>query len=146
MTKMVSWPLKELLPFIVNFEQFFVNFCNLLQKSSPLKLLGQIEPNLATIIIGVSSLKIVSGDPANQPRWPPWLKIEHRGKHSFWIINLKPKHLKQIWLGSNIVHKVKIYLLWNFQTNQTTCWWVAACEMVILRKFCSFWLLSWILL
>ena len=54
--------------------------CKLLQKSSPLKLLGQISPNLATIIIRVSSLKNVSNDPANQLRWPPWLKIEHRGK------------------------------------------------------------------
>ena len=70
---------------------FFVNLSYILQKSSPLKLLGQIKANLATIIIGVSSLKIVSSDPANQPRWPPWLKIEHRGKMQFWAYNLKTK-------------------------------------------------------
>ena len=53
---------------------------NFYKKSSPLKLLGQIKPNLATIIIGVSSLKNVWRDPVVQPRWPPRLKIEHRGK------------------------------------------------------------------
>ena len=35
---MVSWPLKELLSFIVIFYHFFVNICKLLQKSSSLKL------------------------------------------------------------------------------------------------------------
>ena len=49
-------------------------------KSSPLKVLGQIKQNLATIIIGVLSFKNVSGDQANEQKWPPWLRIEHSGK------------------------------------------------------------------
>ena len=83
---------------------FFVNFSNLLQKSSPLRLLGQIKPNLATIIIRVSSLKIVSGDPAKQPRWPPWLKIEHRGKMQFLAYNSKTKAFTANLTWDNIVH------------------------------------------
>ena len=38
------------------------------------------ELNLATIILRVSSLKIVSDVPADQPTWLPLLKVEHRGK------------------------------------------------------------------
>ena len=91
MTEMVNWPSKELLSFIVNFQPFFVNFSNLLQKSFPLKLLGQINPNLSTIIFGVSSLKDMSADPDYQPRRPPWLKIEHRGKMQFLAYNSKTK-------------------------------------------------------
>ena len=41
-----------------------------------------------------SSLKNVSGDSANQPRWPPWLKIEHRGKIQFLAYNSKTKAFK----------------------------------------------------
>ena len=48
---------------------------------------------MAKIIIKVSSLKIVSGDPANQPRWPTWLKIEHRSKMQFLAYNSKTKAL-----------------------------------------------------
>jgi hypothetical protein len=54
--------------------------CKLFQKSSSLKLLNQFEPNLATIILSVSSLKFVSDMPADQPPWLPLLKVEHRGK------------------------------------------------------------------
>ena len=119
--------------------------CKLLQKSSPLKLLGQILPNLATIILGVSSLKNVWRDLSNQPRWPPWLKIEHRGKMQFLAYNSKTKAFRANLTWGKIVDQVKIYLPWNFQTIRTTCCWVAAPELVILSKFCSFWLLSWIL-
>ena len=146
MIKMVSWPLKELLPFIVIFYQFFVIFSNLLQKFSLLKPLGQIYPNLATIIFGVSSLKNVSGDPANQPRWPPRLKIEHKGKMQFLAYNSKTKAFRANLTWGGIVKQVRIYLPWNFQMNRITLCWVAAPELVILRKFCCFWLLSWILL
>jgi hypothetical protein len=38
------------------------------------------SPNLAKIILRVSSLKIVSDVPADQPTWLPLLKVEHRGK------------------------------------------------------------------
>jgi len=35
---------------------------------------------LGTIILSVSSLKFVSGVPADQPTWLPSLKVEHMGK------------------------------------------------------------------
>ena len=47
--------------------------------------------NLATIILGVSSLKNVSGDRAIEPRWPQLLKIEQRGKMQFLAYNSKTK-------------------------------------------------------
>ena len=50
------------------------------QKSSPLKLLDQLKPNLVWIITRVSSFKIVSSDAVHQPTWPLLLKIEHMVK------------------------------------------------------------------
>ena len=41
----------------------------LFQRSSPLKLLDQLEPNLVCIITRVSSFKIVSGDAVHQSTW-----------------------------------------------------------------------------
>jgi hypothetical protein len=40
-------------------------------KSSPLKLLSQSQPNFAQMILGWSSSKIVSGISEHRPRWPP---------------------------------------------------------------------------
>ena len=51
-----------------------------LKKSSSLKPLNQFEPNVATIILRVSSLKFVCDVPADLPTWLPLLKVEHRGK------------------------------------------------------------------
>ena len=47
----------------------------------------------------VCGLKNVSGDPVNQPRWPPWLKIDNRGKMQFLAYNSKTKALRAnlIW-------------------------------------------------
>ena len=132
----------ELLPFKITILQYFVNLCYLLQKSSSLKLLCQINPNLATIIFRVSSLKNVSCDPTIKSRWPPWLKIEHRGKMQFLAYNSKTKAFRANPTWGKIVYQMKIYLLYNFQINLTTHCWVAAPFKVILRKFCCFWLLS----
>ena len=45
----------------------------LLQRSTPLKLLGQLKPNLVTIVLGWSPLKTVSGKSTRHQRWsPPW--------------------------------------------------------------------------
>ena len=52
----------------------------LFQKSSSLKPLNQFEPNLTTIILRMSSLKIVSDVPADLRTWLPLLKVKHRGK------------------------------------------------------------------
>jgi hypothetical protein len=48
----------------------------ILKKSSPLKLLGQSQPNFAEKILRWSPLKFVSVSAVLYPRWPPLLKIE----------------------------------------------------------------------
>jgi len=62
-------------PFLTHLAKGQVNFCHhlasvvrrkLFQKSSPLKLLDQLYPNLVWIITMVFSLKIVSGDGMHQ--------------------------------------------------------------------------------
>ena len=45
-----------------------------------LKPLCQFGSNLAGMVFGWSPFRIVSDDPACQPRWPPWLKIENSAK------------------------------------------------------------------
>ena len=45
-------------------------------KSSPLKPLNQIKPNLAGMVPGWVPFKIVSDSPALYSRWPLLLKIE----------------------------------------------------------------------
>ena len=45
-------------------------------KSSPLKLLSQSQPNFAEMILWWSPFKIVSVSTVLYPRWPPLLKIE----------------------------------------------------------------------
>ena len=45
-------------------------------KSSPLKPLNQIKPNLAGMVPGWVPFKIVSDSPALHSRWPLLLKIE----------------------------------------------------------------------
>ena len=41
------------------------------EKSSRLKLLGQLGPNFDGIVIGWSHFRIVSVGPEVHPRWPP---------------------------------------------------------------------------
>ena len=52
----------------------------LLKKSSPLKLFGQMEPNLAGSIYVRSSIKFLHLVPFGQQTWPLLLKIEHMVK------------------------------------------------------------------
>ena len=52
----------------------------MLKKSSPLKLLGQMEPNLAGSIYVRSSIKPLHLVPFGQQTWPLLLKIEHMVK------------------------------------------------------------------
>jgi hypothetical protein len=54
------------------------------KKSSPLKLLGQMEPNLAGSIYVRSSIKFVHLVPFGQQTWPLLLKIEHGKIARFW--------------------------------------------------------------
>ena len=50
----------------------------MLKKSSPLKLLGQMEPNLAGSIYVRSSIKLLHLVPFDQQTWPLLLKIEQK--------------------------------------------------------------------
>jgi hypothetical protein len=50
----------------------------MLKKSSPLKLLGQMEPNLAGSIYIRSSIKLLHLVPFDQQTWPLLLKIEQK--------------------------------------------------------------------
>jgi hypothetical protein len=52
-------------------EQLFFSDWLLLKKSSPLKLLGQMEPNLAGSIYVRSSIKFLRFVPFGQQIWPP---------------------------------------------------------------------------
>ena len=86
----------------------------MLKKSSPLKLLGQMEPNLAGSIYVRSSINLLHLIPFGQQTWPLLLKIEHRvklhvfGNNSKTVNNIRnlistgrsnyPEILKKIWL------------------------------------------------
>ena len=88
----------------------------MLNKSSPLKLLGQMEPNLAGSIYVRSSIKLLHLVSFGQQTWPLLRKIEHMvklhvfGNNSKTIYNIRnltmistarsnyPEILKKIWL------------------------------------------------
>ena len=61
----------------------------LIKRSSPLKPLNQIKPNLA----GMVPFKIMSDSHALHPRWPPLLKIEisSNGQNCFILNQNMPK-------------------------------------------------------
>jgi hypothetical protein len=61
----------------------------MLKKSSPLKLLGQMEPNLAGSIYVRSSIKRLHLIPFGQQTWPLLLKIKHRVKLHVFVNNSK---------------------------------------------------------
>ena len=89
----------------------------LFQRSSPLKLLVQLKPNLVWIITRVSSFKIVSGDAVHQSTWPLLLKIEHMVKLQVLGNNSKTvNNIKNLTWGKNDQHS-KIYLPCNFEVN-----------------------------
>jgi hypothetical protein len=68
--------------FWLKIEQFWlfeeISICSngIKKKSSPLKLLGQSQPNFAEMILRWSPFKIVSVTAVLYPRWPPLLQIE----------------------------------------------------------------------
>ena len=91
----------------------------MLKKSSPLKLLGQMEPKLAGSVYVRSSIKLLHLVPFDQQTWPLLLRIEHMvklhvfGNNSKTINNIRnltgmkmiitawsnyPEILKKIWL------------------------------------------------
>ena len=62
------------------------------QKSSPLKLLGQMEPNFAGSIYGRSFIKFVHFVPIGQETWLSWAIL-----NSNWLSFQKPSPLKPLW-------------------------------------------------
>jgi hypothetical protein len=68
---------------------FLIGYC--LKKSSPLKLLGQMEPNLAGSIYVRSSIKLLHLVPFGQQTWPPRLIL-----FSDWLMLKKSSPLKQL--------------------------------------------------
>jgi hypothetical protein len=73
----------------------------MLKKSSPLKLPGQMEPNLAGSIYVRSSIKVLHLIPFGQQTWPLLLKIEHRVK-----LHLTEKKGNNSKLGTQINFKI----------------------------------------
>jgi hypothetical protein len=69
----------------------------MLKKSSPLKLLGKMEPNLAGSIYVRSSNKFLHFVPFGQQIWLPRAILV-----SDWLMLKKSSHLKLIALGSHI--------------------------------------------
>jgi uncharacterized membrane protein YqhA len=63
--------------------QFLFLIVYSLKKSSPLKLLGKMEPNLAGSIYVISSIKLLHLVPFGQQTWPPRLIL------FFWLANVK---------------------------------------------------------
>ena len=55
--------------------------------------MGQMEPNLATIILSMSTFKIMSDVSAVQPTLPPLIKIEHKDKINKKAITKNPENL-----------------------------------------------------
>ena len=68
---------------------FLIGYC--LTKSSPLKLLGKMEPNLAGNIYVISSIKLLLLVPFCQRTWPPRLIL-----FSDWLMLKKSSPLKQL--------------------------------------------------
>jgi hypothetical protein len=117
----------------------------MLKKSSPLKLLDQMEPNLAGSIYVRSSIKLLHLIPFGQQTWPLLLKIEHSvklhvfGNNSKTVNNIRnltwvkmistgrsnyPVILKKIWLPIlellPFFHQIfKILILFGFFISKT---------------------------
>jgi hypothetical protein len=76
----------------------------MLKKSSPLKLLGQMEPNLAGSIYVRSSIKRLHLVPFGQQTWPLLLKIEHMVKLHVFGNNSKTAIISEIGQSKNDQH------------------------------------------
>ena len=96
---------------------------------------NQILPNLATIITRVSCLKNVSDDPACQPTWPTWLKIEHRGKIQFLAFISETKAFRANLMWGKYVYQVNIYPLVIFrqirQPIVVCCPWIGSFKEIL---------------
>ena len=104
----------------------------MLNKSSPLKLLGQIKPNLAGSIYVKSSIKLLHFVPFGQQTWPP------RAILFFWLATIKKIFSSETaWpngakLGRkhlcNVLYKVSPFnSVWpiNMAAKSNSCFWLA---------------------
>ena len=84
----------------------------MLKKSSPLKLLGQMEPNLAGSIYVRSSIKLLHIVPFGQQTWPLLLKIEHMVKlHVFGNNSKTVNNIRNLtWVKMNFEENLITYL------------------------------------
>ena len=94
------------------------------EKSSPLKLQSQSQPNFAEMILGWSPFKIVSISAVLYPRWPPLLKIEisSNGQNCSILSQKVPKfelykHNDELF---NIYYGI-FYELWTFAYFDRLC-------------------------
>ena len=82
----------------------------MLKKSSPLKLLDQIEQNLAGSIYVRSAIKLLHLVPFGQQTWRLLLKIEHMVELHVFGNSSKPLIISEIWQGEK----------WSEQQDLTT--------------------------
>ena len=102
------------------------------QKSSSLKPLGQMLPNLVGLFYSMSFTNLSFGFLIRQKTWPPLLKIEHRGKLQFFANYSKTvTDIKILAEGKSDQHD-KIYLPWNFQEDPTSRVGVIALFLIFL--------------
>ena len=124
-----------------------------INKSSPLKLLNQSQPNFAEMILWWSPFKIVSVSAVLYPRWPPLLKIEISSngqnrsilsqkvpkfelyKYNNEVFNIYYGIFYELWTFTDFDHLCKLekrgdeikknHLLWNYwaNLNQTLLKW-----------------------
>ena len=94
------------------------------EKSSPLRLQSQSQPNFAEMILGWSPFKTVSLSTVLYPRWPPLLKIEisSNGQNCSILSQKVPKfelykHNDELF---NIYYGI-FYELWTFAYIDRLC-------------------------
>ena len=98
---------------------------------------GQVRSKNTAVIC----LKNMWRDLANQPKWLPRLIIEHRGKMQFLAYNSKTEALRENLTGFNCLSGQDLSALMFSHGSDNPL--LGYCpELVILRKFCRFLLLS----
>ena len=101
------------------------------------------HPNLAYLFISICATILSFGFLICQRTWPPWLKIEHRGKLQFFAYNSKMVTDIKFVQRIKSVQNLKIYLPWNFQEDPTTDVGVIALFLDFFIILHLFSLISW---
>jgi hypothetical protein len=79
-------------------------------QSSPLKPLGQLQPNFGGMVLGWTPLKIVSGDPDFQPRWPRRFKCNLLSKYAWFELHNRYKSAERKISQKNLEHMLNYSL------------------------------------